>query len=735
MNGYGLIGQWFQGNLDIVFFVYGLAFMLMGIVILVQPRKASGFKLTGILWLLGLFGITHGLNEFLDMWAIVKGRHPALDLVRLGVLIPSFYFLFEFGRQLFRLSGLGSDGWRKRIALLLEWWLMPVIGLFIIIAALMSHDFWETGSIWTRYILGFSGNLLTALGLVYYYEYEKYKLESVKVKSFLLWAGIAFFIYGVLGGLVVPAGHFFPADWINVESFLSATGIPVQVFRAACAIIIAVSIGRILNAFNHKRTEQLLKFITLKEKTTEEYQTILRTALDGFWIIDMQGRFLDVNDAYCRMVEYSRDQLLKMSIADVEAYQSPQEIVASIRTVMEHGSGRFEVNHRSKSGPIITIELSINYLKDQGRFFVFGHDITRRKRIDKELSDAYDKLNNSMKVLGQHNLEINLLTEMYIMLQVSLTTDEAYKVVGEFLPKLYPENPGGLYIFNPSRNLAEPVIVWGKNTAEDSVFSPEDCWAVRLGRAYMTINTADTQTGCLHHKKVSGALFCVPLISQGEVLGVLSVEFSQADMEPHKKTRLGQKKYVIISAAEHIGPALANLKLREKLRDLSVRDHLTGLFNRRYMEESLERELFRAQRKDSSIGIIMMDIDKFKDFNDHFGHDRGDGLMQVIGKFLRDNIRESDIACRYGGEEFILIMPDASLESTLQRAEYLRESFKQLPHQGNEGVTISMGVAAYPMHGITAAEIIKAADMALYRAKESGRDRVNVAPAPPQKLE
>ena len=480
------------------------------------------------------------------------------------------------------------------------------------------------------------------------------------------------------------------------------------------------------------------KIVTQCRQSEEEYHTILRTTLDGFWITDMEGRFLDANDAYCRMLEYSRAELLKMRIADVEAYESPAEIFGRIQILMERGSGRFEVHHRAKSGRILTLDLSINYLREPGRFFVFGHDITKRKQTEQELRDAYDKLNNSVKVLGRHNSEITLLAEMNTMLQASFTIDEAHRVIGQYLPRLYPDDSGAFYVFNSSRNLAETIVTWGKNVPEEPNFTPEECWAVRLGRPYLSKNTPDARAGCNHGKNISGVLFCVPMISQNEVSGVLALVFNPAEPgpqghpvgDPDENIRLEQKKHMAVNIAGHVGPALANLKLREKLRNLSIRDHLTGLFNRRYMEESLERELFRAQRKGTPVGIVMMDIDQFKDFNDHFGHDRGDSLMQLMGQFLRDNIRESDIACRYGGEEFTLIMPEASLESARQRAELLRESFKKLPHQGQNGVTISLGVSAFPMHGQTAPEILKAADMALYRAKESGRDRVYAAPEP-----
>jgi diguanylate cyclase (GGDEF)-like protein len=173
--------------------------------------------------------------------------------------------------------------------------------------------------------------------------------------------------------------------------------------------------------------------------------------------------------------------------------------------------------------------------------------------------------------------------------------------------------------------------------------------------------------------------------------------------------------------------ALANIKLREILRDQAIRDPLTGLFNRRYLVETFERELARAQRHGDSLGVIMMDLDKFKNFNDTFGHDMGDRLLTAFGDFIRDIIRKEDVACRWGGEEFVLILPGASLNAGLARAEEIRSRAKELqiptgtPHRP---VTLSLGVAVYPEHGSTTDELIKAADTALYRAKRGGRNRV-----------
>ncbi|MFB2981293.1 GGDEF domain-containing protein [Microseira sp. BLCC-F43] len=171
--------------------------------------------------------------------------------------------------------------------------------------------------------------------------------------------------------------------------------------------------------------------------------------------------------------------------------------------------------------------------------------------------------------------------------------------------------------------------------------------------------------------------------------------------------------------------------IEELLHNQCIRDPLTGLFNRRFVGNFLERELNRSLREQQALGVIMFDIDHFKRFNDTFGHDAGDVVLAEVGRFLQHSICNSDIACRYGGEEFMLILPETDWENTKQRAEQLRDGIKHLKleylHQPLGGITISLGVACFPEHGTSGAELIQVADVALYRAKALGRDRVVTA--------
>jgi diguanylate cyclase (GGDEF)-like protein len=325
------------------------------------------------------------------------------------------------------------------------------------------------------------------------------------------------------------------------------------------------------------------------------------------------------------------------------------------------------------------------------------------------------------------------MSQMGGLLQTCLSVKEAYSIMPWFLPKLFPTESGALCLFNASRKLVEVVAFWGDDPGGEHVFAPDDCWALRRGRVHF-VDDSSSAVVCRHLGSSPPASYlCVPLVAMGDALGILHLRTRlDAECRPEAKREhfSASKQQLVTMVAEQIGLGLANLRLRDTLRMQSVRDPLTGLFNRRYMEESLERELRRAARKEGPLGIFLFDIDCFKGLNDSLGHEVGDTLLRDLSSFLQAHVRAEDVACRYGGDEFILILPNASLAVTWQRAEQLRETVKHLGvhHHGQHlgTITLSLGVAVYPEHGITVQALLRSADEALYRSKKQGGDRVLV---------
>lgn len=366
-----------------------------------------------------------------------------------------------------------------------------------------------------------------------------------------------------------------------------------------------------------------------------------------------------------------------------------------------------------------------------------GEALTEREQAETALQQANDKLIGMVYEYSQRNREVSSVNEMMDQLQSCLTVEEAYQVIAKFIRKFFPDQSGGLFMINASKNFLEAVASWGESPPEQQVFAPQDCWALRRGRLYQ-VTDFDHGILCSHvPESTSVPYLCVPIMAQGEALGILHLQesFPLEDIASGEESGALPEATSQLAAtvAEHLGLALANLKLQETLRQQAIRDPLTGLFNRRFMEETLEREIHRVQRKGAPLGIIMMDLDHFKSFNDTFGHGAGDMLLSELGNILVGHTRKEDVACRYGGEEFTLIMSEASLEVTLRRAEEVRQLVEHLhlQHQGQSlrNVTVSLGVAVYPEHGNNAASLLGVADAALYRAKKEGRNRVVVAQA------
>ncbi|MBF0344285.1 MAG: diguanylate cyclase [Nitrospirae bacterium] len=347
-----------------------------------------------------------------------------------------------------------------------------------------------------------------------------------------------------------------------------------------------------------------------------------------------------------------------------------------------------------------------------------------------ELELVNRQLSERAAALQQRNNENRQLSKMSELLLACSTVDEACSIIVEAASKLFDGDSGALYAFSTSRNILEAKAVWGDVPPESDILKPDDCWALRRGRPHSILH-AQTVLRCQHLGYSMNSYVCVPMTAQGETLGLLHLQIAPVLDKEGEAQRLKARKHLAIVIAENSAMAIANLKLRETLQNLSTRDPLTGLYNRRYMEESFDLERGRAIRKGTPVGVIMVDIDHFKRFNDTFGHEAGDAVLRELGIYLKKNVRNGDVACRYGGEEFALIMPDASLDVAWERAEFLREGVKQLnvvyERQSLGSISLSLGVAVLPDHGQETQEIFQAADNALYSAKRQGRNRVCIA--------
>lgn len=466
-------------------------------------------------------------------------------------------------------------------------------------------------------------------------------------------------------------------------------------------------------------------------------------ALDGIICIDRNGNVTIWNNAAERIFGYRANEVMGKNVHALVAPERYHDaFTAGLERFQRTGQGpilgkTLELEAIRADGSEIPVEISVSSIHVEGCYHAVGivRDISERRKAELKVKNAEEALlaekntiaranetlSSQANELSKHAQQMELLTQLGEYLQICSSDQEAHSIVAQFAEKLFPNSSGALFIFKESRNWLERVSAWGADTDDIKGFPVTDCWSIRRGQPH-SFSTSCAGPQCSHAESAENSL-CVPLVLLGEIYGVMHVRWTIESNPDEDK--------LVTRLAGDAALALANLRLRKQLKDLSIRDPLTGLFNRRYMEEFFGQEIMRARRKSSQLSVLMIDIDHFKDFNDTYGHEAGDAVLHELGKFLKRQMRESDITCRFGGEEFIVLLSESPLDTAQMRAEHLRKAVKLMRvHSGDEllpEINISVGLAAFPLHGDNIEDIIRAADNALYLAKQQGRDRVCVA--------
>jgi diguanylate cyclase (GGDEF)-like protein len=353
-------------------------------------------------------------------------------------------------------------------------------------------------------------------------------------------------------------------------------------------------------------------------------------------------------------------------------------------------------------------------------FMTMIKESDQRVKTENNLLDAVSQMERNSN-------DTKLISKMGDYLRGCREQEEAYEMIASNMPALFPNSFGSISIFNSSRNILRSVLTWGELPEGVALeFEPEDCWGLRQGIAHLALGDGAVPI-CQHleHVKKDFASLCLPMQAQGETMGQIYIGCPVAMTKVMGKQEMGTMRRV----TEQISLALANLNLQRALKEQSIKDPLTKLYNRRYLEETLEREISRAQRNHQSLTLLLMDIDHFKKVNDTYGHDAGDAVLVAFAKLLVTKSRKEDVACRWGGEEFILLLSNANAELARARAQEVCDAARNLKFifQGKTiPITVSIGAAVSPEHGEITQDLIHNADLSLYKAKQSGRDRVVV---------
>jgi diguanylate cyclase (GGDEF)-like protein len=333
------------------------------------------------------------------------------------------------------------------------------------------------------------------------------------------------------------------------------------------------------------------------------------------------------------------------------------------------------------------------------------------KHMEHELEENNMELGMWLRELEQRYYELTLLREMRDMLQSCRTTEEIYDVVAHFVETVFPSGSGALYMFTISRNLLEKVAGWGKFIPGEHVFPPGECRAFQHAQTYAA-DAVDPRHACCCADIVQSSCLCVPIIAEGKTLGVLHLQDQGKEFSEFKKR-------LAAAITEQASFALCNLKLEEILSSQGIHDPLTGLFNRFYLEKSLELEIERSKSGGPPVGVIMLHIDDSMQFNETCGNETGDPILRELAALLEKNIRSGDIVGRYDRKKFAIVLSEISPDDVRRRAHYLCEEVKhlQVSYSGRTsgGISLSSGTAVFPDGGTTAVALLSAADAALQK--------------------
>lgn len=494
-----------------------------------------------------------------------------------------------------------------------------------------------------------------------------------------------------------------------------------------------------------ERTRHANEVIALSEA---RYRLLLDTVAEGIWMLDRIGRISFANPRLADMLGTTSEQLKGRALLELVPEDERPGIISMLQR-QQRGEGVRILGHLLRpDGQLVAVQISsapLSLQGERGGSLSVITDLSDQMKVQEQLrklaadleeqvqgrTRAYretaERLAATLDASQVQSRAYGILQEMNDMLQNCMTPAEAARVAGRFAIKLFNADSGSIYAAEPAQSTFRLLGSWGLQGESSDILNLNECWGLRQNQAYPH-NENQLELRCQHLTiGPNRHSCCMPMFSNGQATGLISLR-SDAPFINDNPERAAPDQKIQRQFAASVAQVLANLSLRQTLEQQSLRDPLTNLFNRRYFNEQLAIEFERASRARSPLALQMVDIDHFKRINDRYGHEAGDRVLREVSNVLSQNARAGDIVCRWGGEEFLILMPGLNGTSAKRRADEIRRRIQErVETVGGSAVSVSIGVAAYPEHASDPDGLINVSDRALYAAKGAGRNRVTLA--------
>ncbi len=548
-----------------------------------------------------------------------------------------------------------------------------------------------------------------------------------------------------------------PLDGIaTAQRLQSPTHIPVvyltahadtETMRRAAATDPA---GYLLKPFDERALWGILEIAAHQQRQDLALQTsearfaaTLHSIGDAVLVTDMDGQMTFANDVALRLLGLRLDQVVgrpldaTLVLVDATTRQPIPSLVAQVLTVGEPLHLTFPVLLLAHDGQVWPIEGDAAPIRADGDRLIGMVSVVReisarqkaevaQREAEAALRTSNAQLATALRAQERRIADLIILGDLGKALTGCTSVEEGYAVIARAAHQLFPDVAGGLYMARRTPTVLDAVITWGSSLHPHPPLRAASCRVLCEEQIFLGMETCGGCSCDALPPDLSPYALCVPLSIKGEPLGVIHTHLAAAAQTGDPSGAL--QRQLALAFGEQVAIGLANVRLRATLREQAIHDPLTGLVNRRYLEESMERELHRAMRDHYPVGVIMLDVDHFKLINDTYGHDAGDAVLRALGGLLRGMVRAGDVVCRYGGEEFVFILPAAPPPVVAGRAEAIRAAVSTLVIAHNDlvlpPITVSLGTSVVATSQASVAAALAEADAALYMAKRAGRNRV-----------